>query len=335
MNLSKLLDSRLQTILGNDYDSVLEVFSHERKGSFRLNLLKGDGSEVWKEFAQKGIVIEKLSGFSLSREWQERECCYFFDRSFEYAIKWTDAFYKGKIYLQSLASMLPVLALDPQPGETILDVCAAPGSKTTQMAMIIQNTGSITALEQNQIRYDKLIYNCRLQGVIIVEGVKMDAKKYLENDTRLFDRILLDAPCSAEGRINIANEKSYGFWSLDNIARKAELQYELLMLAYTRLKKWWTLVYSTCTLAPEENEWVIAKFLKSNQNASLEAIDIGLSEKPWWKTNSEWWMVNTVWFDTDWTQYITQSKPEILNRAVRILPSDETEGFFIAKIVKK
>ncbi len=355
MKLPKLLDTRLQSILWEDYDFVIEAFSQERRGSFRLNLIKGDGSEVWKEFEEKKIIVEKLSGFPLSREWQERELCYFFARAYEYAIKGTDAFYQGKIYLQSLASMLPVLVLDPQRGEQILDVCAAPGSKTTQIAMMMENTGSITALEQNQIRYDKLMYNSRLQGATMIEGVKMDAKKYLETPfvnggsgdlaseknpqspssstapfdklragsfkKELWDKILLDAPCSAEGRINIANEKSYGFWSHDNIARKAELQYELLTLAYTRLKKWWTLVYSTCTLAPEENEWVIAKFLKSNHNASLDTIDIGLSEKPWWKCGL--------------TRFEGENYGEAMKLAVRILLSEETEGFFIAKIVKK
>lgn len=92
-----------------------------------------------------------------------------FDRAHEYAIKGTRAFYDGKIYLQSIASMLPVLVLEPQSGETILDICAAPGSKTTQMAMMMRNTGKIVAIEQNQIRYDKLMHNCTLQGATIVE----------------------------------------------------------------------------------------------------------------------------------------------------------------------
>lgn len=86
-----------------------------------------------------------------------------FDREHEYAIKGTSAFYEGKIYLQSIASQLPALVLDPQPGESILDVCAAPGSKTTQLAMMMSNRGSIYAIEQNQIRYDKLMHNCLLQ----------------------------------------------------------------------------------------------------------------------------------------------------------------------------
>jgi len=86
-----------------------------------------------------------------------------FDREYEYAMKGTRAFYEGKIYLQSIASILPVLVLAPESGETILDVCAAPGSKTTQLAMMMKNQGNIFAIEQNQIRFDKLMHNCKLQ----------------------------------------------------------------------------------------------------------------------------------------------------------------------------
>ena len=92
-----------------------------------------------------------------------------FDRAHEYAIKGTRAFYDGKIYLQSIASMIPVIALEPKTGETILDLCAAPGSKTTQLAMMLHNSGKIVAIEQNQIRYDKLMHNCTLQGATNIE----------------------------------------------------------------------------------------------------------------------------------------------------------------------
>lgn len=98
------------------------------------------------------------------------------------------------------------------------------------------------------------MHNCRLQGATIIEGRKMDAKKYLARDIPSFDRILIDAPCSAEGRISLQNEKSYGFWSIENIRSKSETQYELLSFAFSHLEKGGILVYSTCTLAPEENE---------------------------------------------------------------------------------
>ena len=310
--LPSLLTSRLKTLLWNDHDSVMDAFSHERKGSFRINLLKWDGSEVLSELSEKWIVIQ---------EFQWLPWVYTFDRVHEYAIKGTRAFYDGKIYLQWIASMLPVLTLSPQNWEKILDVCAAPWSKTTQMAMLMHNEWTVVALEQNQIRYDKLMHNSRLQWATIVEGEKVDARKYFQDSVWEFDKILLDAPCSAEWRILLSNEKSYGFWSLENTKKKAELQYELLSGAIQLLKKWWTLVYSTCTLAPEENEWVVSRILWENPNLEIETIDIGLGDKSWWKEGI--------------TEFGTQKYNEQLKKAVRILPSWETEGFFVVKIGKR
>jgi NOL1/NOP2/sun family putative RNA methylase len=246
---------------------------------------------------------------------------YLFAREHDFAIKGTDAFYQGKIYLQSLASILPVLALDPQKWEHILDVCAAPGSKTTQIAMMIANEWRIIALEQNQIRYDKLMYNAKLQWATNIEGKKMDARKFFETEEEQFDRILLDAPCSAEWRINLENEKSYGFWTLENIKKKAELQYELLSLSVKSLKNGWTLVYSTCTLAPEENEGVISRLLWEYRDLSLKPIEIGLSGKSWWKQGI--------------MRFGSHTFDEAVSETVRILPSEETEGFYMAKIVKR
>ena len=127
-----------------------------------------------------------------------------------------------------------------------------------------------------------------------------------------FDRILLDVLCSAEGRISLDNEKTYGFWSLDNIVKKSELQGELLKVSWDHLKVGGTLIYSTCTLAPEENEGVITDFLFSHEDASIESIDLGLSDRSWWTHGLASFGKNTNY-------------PDILQKAVRILPSDETE----------
>lgn len=309
--LPKELIKRLEYILHEKYNSVIDAFSQTRKGSFRINILKWDGSDVFAEFEKKWIIIEKFNWL----EW-----VYVFDRIHEYAIKWTRAFYDGKIYLQSIASMLPVFVLAPQSGESILDVCAAPGSKTTQISAMMENTGTIIAIEQNQIRYDKLIHNTHLQWATNIEWIKMDARKYLANTPTLYNRILLDAPCSAEGRIHTDNEKSYWFWSIANIRDKSDLQYELLSLAFSSLKKWGTIVYSTCTLAPEENEWVISHFLREHTDATLEGIDIWLSDRPWWTTGI--------------SEFSGEKYNEDISKTVRILPSDETEGFYLAKIRK-
>ncbi len=290
----------------------MEVFSKTRKGSFRINTLKWDGSDVFAELETKWILVEAF---------QVLPGVYFFENKDDYALKGTDAFYGWKIYLQSLASLLPALVLDPQAGESILDVCAAPGGKTTQIAAMMKNRGSIIALEQNTIRFDKLMHNAKLQGATIIEWVRVDARRYFDELPPNFDRILLDVPCSAEGRILLSNEKSYSFWSLENTRKKAELQYDLLVRAFASLKSGWTLVYSTCTLAPEENEWVITRFLSENTEGTLENIDIGLSDMTWWKNG-----ILKFW---------KSEYDEACKKTVRIIPSDETEGFFMAKIVKK
>lgn len=311
--LPKILTKRIQSITGTHFDEVMQALWSERVGSLRINPLVSDMDTVLAELREKGIAIESYMPDRLT--W-----VYVFERDQEYALKWTKAFYEGHIYLQSITSMLPVLVLDPTPHTRVLDVCAAPGSKTTQMAVMMQDQGYIVAIEQNQIRYDKLMHNVRLQWVHIVEWVKMDARKYLQEVTELYDSILLDAPCSAEGRISLQNEKSYGFWSLENIEKKAELQYDLLSLAWNHLRSGRSLVYSTCTLAPEENEWVITKFLLSYPDARIEISPLQFADKNWWQSG--------------FTSWGTESYHPTLSDAVRILPSRETEGFFIVKLRK-
>lgn len=321
--LPNLLLSRFRNILWDDYKAVLENIAKNRKWSLRINFLKASEKTLLEEFSKLWIVVQKFSGI---------DGAFIFEREYEYKIKGTRAFYDGKIYMQSIASMLPVLVLDPIFEDIVLDVCAAPGSKTTQLAMIMKNTGKIYAIEQNHIRYEKLLYNCLLQWTTNVEWIRMDARHWLsykqrslivtDNKERMdFDRILLDVPCSAEGRILIDNAKTYWFWSIDNIHKKAAIQYELLEASFARLKRGGTMVYSTCTLAPEENEWVISYFLSKNEYAILEDIDIGLSDRIWWKS----WLTS---FGKN-MQYDTT-----IEKTVRILPSEETEWFFMAKIRK-
>jgi 16S rRNA (cytosine1407-C5)-methyltransferase len=149
-------------------------------------------------------------------------------------------------------------------------------------------------------------------GSVVVESDVLDIE---------FDSVLLDAPCSAEGRIALDNEKTYGFWSLPNIVKKAELQSELLHQAFARLRSGGVIVYSTCTLAPEENKGVLSDLLASYPDARIEPIDIGLSDMPWWQSGLTSFGKTTTY------------DPSVSD-TVRILPSDETEGFYIAKIRK-
>jgi 16S rRNA (cytosine1407-C5)-methyltransferase len=140
--------------------------------------------------------------------------------------------------MQGLASQLPATLLELKDNTRVLDVTAAPGSKTTQISALMNNTGTIVACEKHQIRYDKLIHNIKLQGVTNVETHKMDALKLMtELEKESFDAILLDAPCSAEGRFKLSDERSYGFWTLQNIRDKAIIQTTLLEASIPLLKK--------------------------------------------------------------------------------------------------
>lgn len=287
----------------------MAAFATGRISSFRVNSLKSKDTYVLETLAGLNIPVQPV---------KEIPGVYCLDRVHEYALKGTSLFREGYIYMQTLSSMLPVLALAPKPGEKILDVCSAPGSKTTQIAAITNDEAEIVALEQNQIRYDKLVHNIKLQEANSIVTHKTEARKFLNDSEEEFDAILLDAPCSAEGRIRLDDEKTFGFFSMENIERKAELQKDLLAAAFLRLKIGGRLVYSTCTLAPEENEGVLQTLITVFPQAKIVPVNLpDFSELR--KGMPEF---NKVTFDAS------------IRNSVRVLPSERFEGFFIAHITK-
>ena len=212
----------------------------------------------------------------------------------------------GEIYFQGISSQLPVLFLDPKPGETVLDLCAAPGSKTTQIAMAMQNQGKIVANEIDQIRFERLKYNLKKQGVKIAETICGNALSIAEKFPTYFDKILADVPCSAEGRINIGDPRSYRFWSEKVVNSNAKLQKKILSEAVEALKPGGTIIYSTCTLAPEENEMVVEWFLNEyGKQFRLEKIELEFQYK----------------------LPISGS----FGACLKAMPSNISEGFFVAK----
>ncbi|MBI5391390.1 RsmB/NOP family class I SAM-dependent RNA methyltransferase [Candidatus Woesearchaeota archaeon] len=222
----------------------------------------------------------------------------------------------GYYYVQDAASMLPPLILNPKPGEKILDLCAAPGSKTTELAQLMNNEGTIVANEADKIRSKALSLNiqrCGIINTIITKHVgQAFAKKQIE-----FDKILVDAPCSAEGTVR-NDWKVPQYLSLKTFETLPKLQYELASAALTCLKKGGVLVYSTCTFAPEENEAVVHRLLENNQDLSIERIGL-----PGLKTRQG---------ITNWKE--RQFNPQVKD-CIRIVPYDnDTEGFFVAKLRK-
>ncbi|HEO63642.1 MAG TPA: RsmB/NOP family class I SAM-dependent RNA methyltransferase, partial [Candidatus Omnitrophica bacterium] len=200
----------------------------------------------------------------------------------------------------------------------VLDLTAAPGSKTTQMAALMNNAGKITAFEKDSVRYQKLLANLRYQGVLNTEAHNIDSLGAWRDYFEKFDKVLLDAPCSAEGRFHATRAKTYKYWNQVKVKNMAKKQKGLIRTAFSCLKPGGLLVYSTCTFSPEENESVVNYLLRKFPGCcSIEPVRINLrSTMP---ALSFW---NGVSFNPG------------LKNCIRIIPNGIMEGFFVALIRK-
>ena len=296
-NLPEKFLERLEKQFGlSGMKSIVSAFGEKRLPTFRANTLKTTDDEVMAVLREENIAFERVKNIPhafriknrTDRQLLEHQLCT-----------------SGKIYLQGIASMLPPLVLDPKPGETVLDLCAAPGSKTSQMAALMKNSGRLVACDDNSVRFQKLENTLKIQGATFVETKEIDASLLHKELPATFDKILTDVPCSAEGRISTSDPRSFSFWNEKNIVAHAKLQRRLLRSAAVCLKPGGTLVYSTCTLAPEEDEQMIEWLLGEFPELKSVAFELPVS-----------------------------SIRKGTNNTVYVLPSKEHEGLFVAKIVK-
>lgn len=221
----------------------------------------------------------------------------------------------GHFYIQSLSSALPVTALNPQPGENVLDLCAAPGSKTSFIAQRMNNTGRLTANEIQANRTGILSYNAERMGLINTGIMNSPGEwlspRFIEN----FDRILVDVPCSGLGIVHKKGEVSK-WWNEDMIEKLAVMQYKLLYAAIRMLKSGGELIYSTCTLSVEENEAVINSIMKKLP-VTLEPVELSVQSQD------------------GFTDYKGEYFNESLTLCRRIVPWEvKSEGFFVARLRK-
>ena len=186
-----------------------------------------------------------------------------------------EGFKNGFFYIQSRSSSMIAHFLDPKEGEIILDSCAAPGSKTTHIASLTNNKSTLVALEIDINRIKTLKQTLNRCGVKSVEIINGDARDQIFKPNEHFDKILLDAPCSGCGTLST---KPHAKWRIKNslIKKYAQLQFEVISNVSKYLKNDGILLYSTCSLLPEENEDVIEKFLDNNKN--FESIDLPYTE---------------------------------------------------------
>jgi len=225
----------------------------------------------------------------------------------------------GFYYVQEISSMLPMLVLQPKPGEIILDLCASPGSKTTQAAAMMENTGTIMANEVSMGRIGILNSNlerCGVMNTIVTrkEGVAFCNVLAKKSQVK-FDKILVDAPCSGEGTLR-KSPKTFLMWNENMIKKIATTQRRLAEASLKLLKVGGEMIYSTCTLAPEENELIVNHLLE-NFDIEVEQINLPLKYR---EGICEW----------EGTKLNKQ-----VEKCLRLYPQDnDTDGFFVAKIRK-
>jgi 16S rRNA (cytosine967-C5)-methyltransferase len=192
-----------------------------------------------------------------------------------------ESFRDGWFYIQDPSTLLAVQELNPQPGETILDLCAAPGGKTTFIAQIIRNEGKIAACDISEERLKLVQQNCARLAVTCVEFCRSRgdeahfekseiSQRLLTSSPTIFDRVLVDSPCSNTGVMRRRVDLRWRI-SPEEISRLQQTQLELLKLAATKLKPGGVLIYSTCSLEPEENSEVVKEFLREHRNFKLES----------------------------------------------------------------
>ncbi|MEQ1848994.1 MAG: NOL1/NOP2/sun family putative RNA methylase [Candidatus Peribacteraceae bacterium] len=297
-----------------DLTELKDYSARPLRKSLRANLLKcsPEGLRAWG--TAKGWQMEPVpwctEGFFVDRE----------DR--------TEALGKdllhmlGYTYMQEASSMLPVVLLDPQPGETILDMSSAPGSKTTQIASRMRGKGVIIANDVQEKRIWGLLSNLLRSGTTNVVVTKKVGQWFGGHMTEMFDRVLCDAPCTAEGTTR-KDSDALRYTSDDNIGKMSKLQRELLESAVHACKVGGRIVYSTCTLTPEENEQVIASVLNTYSD-QLSILDPGLK--------SEFDFSNAI-NDSKRVQPLVGIDNPF--PAVRVWPQTyNTEGFFVCVLEK-
>lgn len=271
----------------------------------RISTADGNNQSIIDGIKEYGIELEELpnipNGFRVLK-------------GFEYLGK-TLEFTIGKYYIQSLSSMIPPLILQPTKDDVVLDLCAAPGSKSSQLAEMMENQGTLYVNEPNVNRIKSLVFNFDKMNFVNFGAIKYKGEllsKVFENH---FDKILVDAPCSGLGILQKKGEVS-NWWSLPQAEKIAELQFRLLLSALKMLKPGGEMIYSTCTLTVEENEVTLNKILKKYP-VEIEEIELPVKSIPaLTKYNDE------------------ELNPEIA-KAHRIIPWEvNSEGFFICKLRK-
>ena len=294
--IPEFLIDKIKLQYPNNYEEIINGYNETRVSSLRINTLKSNYQEITTILKQNNIQFQDV-------DWYQSALIIDDDLN---KIKELNIYKEGKIYFQSLSSMLPPLVLNPKSNELILDMTAAPGGKTTEIAALSNNTAMITAIEKNKIRSDRLKYNIAKQGAKKISVLNEDARHL--NEYFKFDKILLDAPCSGSGTLLNYNE-SMNEYNIALVNRSINFQKELITEAIKHLNSGGDLIYSTCSILKEENEEILNTILTNPSLSLVPITELDTSKLPLLPSN--------------------------LDNVITICPNKYFEGFFIAKIHKQ
>ena len=269
---------------------ILEGYNNKRKSTLRINISKTTKESIIKILEKENIEYESV-------KWYEDALII---NNIE-KVRNLDIYKNGEIYVQSLSSMIPPIVLEPK-NEKILDMAASPGGKTTEIYNLSNKQALITAVEKNKIRAEKLKYNITKQGtqatILVEDATKLD-------EFFRFDKILLDAPCSGSGTLNI-NDNSINYFNENLIKNSVQTQKKLLEKAIQILKINHTMIYSTCSILYEENEQQLETLIKQNKIEIIPIDEIQFNDIP--------------------------KLPTKIKGTLCICPSNLYEGFYVARI---
>ncbi len=305
MELGENISSYILSRFGEDYLEKYKDYVKSDFTSFVRFSKFTDNSKIISDLTKYGIQIEPVENIPFA--YKVLVGAKKIGKTLEFNL--------GKYYIQSLSSMLPPIVLNPTETDRTLDLCAAPGSKTTQLADFMKNSGTLIANEISMDRIKMLVHNLDKMnftnfGVLHTKGELLSKNFY-----QYFDKVLVDAPCSALGIIQKKNEVS-GWWKLSQAEKLADLQTRLLVSGIKMAKVGGEIVYSTCTLTLEENELVVNTILK---NYPVELMEISLPIKS----------------NSGFTKYGNEHLNPEIEKTHRIIPwESNSEGFFVCKFRK-
>lgn len=301
-----------QILSPEDYIAALRSFSRPKPIVFRVNTLRASVEDVLNEIETAGLVASPIAwcplGFKLEKG----------------TLRELQALRSGKegwIYIQAASSMAAANAMQVEEGMSVLDMCAAPGSKTSQLAAAMNNTGILIANDRSKKRLYRLREVLRWQNATNVEILCGGGERLGKTYADCFDRVLVDVPCSGEGRFRLDKAIRLERWNVKTIRTLARLQEQLLIAALRCVKVGGRVVYSTCTFAPEENECVLEKVISKN---SIDAIVVSIPHE---LVPSSKRSPLKEWGNKVFTQNI--------DGAIRIVPDGTTSGFFVAVLERK